>query len=112
MHGNDRQMRLCIVKPGVVSSIYGDFCEESGGRCTYAHLIGIYKGFFAQVLAYACFYKSEKLTQNRVFVQKSMESFMNETPDLYLVSALLQDLKPLKTFNLINNLNSIRFTVV
>ncbi len=32
---NDMQMRLCIIKLGVVSSIYGDFCEESGWRCTY-----------------------------------------------------------------------------
>ncbi len=30
------QMRLCIVKLGVVSSIYGDFWEESWWRCTYA----------------------------------------------------------------------------
>ncbi len=36
MHGNDMQMRLCIVKLGVVSSIYGDFGEESGWRSTYA----------------------------------------------------------------------------
>ncbi len=36
MHGNDMQMRLCIVKLGVVSSIYGDLCEESGWRCMYA----------------------------------------------------------------------------
>ncbi len=35
MHGNDMQMRLCIIKLGVVSSIYGDFWEESGWRCTY-----------------------------------------------------------------------------
>ncbi len=32
MHGNDMQMRLCIVKLGVVSSIYGDF-EGGGDRC-------------------------------------------------------------------------------
>ncbi len=31
MHGNDMQMRLCIVKLGVVSSIYGYFGEETGG---------------------------------------------------------------------------------
>ncbi len=36
MHGNDIQMMLCIVKLGVVSSMYGDFWEESGWRCTYA----------------------------------------------------------------------------
>ncbi len=36
MHGNDMQMRLCIVKLGVVSSIYGYFGEESGWRWTYA----------------------------------------------------------------------------
>ncbi len=35
MHGKDMQMRLCIVKLGVVSSILGDFREESGWRCTY-----------------------------------------------------------------------------
>ncbi len=35
MHGNDMQMRLCRVKLGVVSSIYGDFWDESGWRCTY-----------------------------------------------------------------------------
>ncbi len=35
MHGSDMRMRLCIVKLGVVSSIYGDFGEESGCRCTY-----------------------------------------------------------------------------
>ncbi len=29
MHGNDMQMRLCIIKLGVVSSVYGDFWEES-----------------------------------------------------------------------------------
>ncbi len=28
---------LFIVKLGIVSSIYGDFGEESGWRCTYAH---------------------------------------------------------------------------
>ncbi len=27
MQGNDMQMRLCIIKLGVVSSIYGDFGE-------------------------------------------------------------------------------------
>ncbi len=32
------QMRLCIVKLGVVSSIYGDFGEESGWRSTYAQI--------------------------------------------------------------------------
>ncbi len=37
MHGNDMQMRLCIVKLGVVSSIYGDCWKESGWRYTYAH---------------------------------------------------------------------------
>ncbi len=31
MHGNDMQMRLCIVKLGIVSSIY-DFGKESGWR--------------------------------------------------------------------------------
>ncbi len=36
IHGNVMQMRLCIVKLGVVSSIYGDLWEESGRRCTYA----------------------------------------------------------------------------
>ncbi len=36
MHGNDMQMRLCVVKLGVVSSIFGDFGEESGWRCTNA----------------------------------------------------------------------------
>ncbi len=30
MHGNDMQMRLCIVKLGVVSCIYGYFGEETG----------------------------------------------------------------------------------
>ncbi len=29
-------MRLCIVKLGVVSSIYGYFGEETGWRCMYA----------------------------------------------------------------------------
>jgi len=36
MHGNDMQIRLCIVKLGIVSSTYGDFCESSGWRCTCA----------------------------------------------------------------------------
>ncbi len=36
IHRNEMQMRLCIVKLGVVSSIYSDFWEESGWRCTYA----------------------------------------------------------------------------
>ncbi len=35
MHGN-MQMRLCIVKLGVVCSIHGDFLEETGSRCKYA----------------------------------------------------------------------------
>ncbi len=35
MHGNDMQIRSCIVKLGVVNSIYGDFWEESGWRFTY-----------------------------------------------------------------------------
>ncbi len=48
MHGNDMQMRLCIVKRGIVSSIYGVFREESWWRCTYAQS----KGIFAQVPAY------------------------------------------------------------
>ncbi len=59
MHGNDMQMRLCIV-----SSIYGDFWEELGGGGARTHnllLTGNYKGIFAQVLAYAWFYKSEKI---------------------------------------------------
>uniref|UniRef100_A0A8C1NC88 C-type lectin domain-containing protein n=1 Tax=Cyprinus carpio TaxID=7962 RepID=A0A8C1NC88_CYPCA len=33
------QMRLCIVKQGVVSSIYGDFGEESGWRSLYFILL-------------------------------------------------------------------------
>ncbi len=44
MHINDMQMRLCIIILGVVSSIYGDFWEESQS--------GINKGIFAQVLTY------------------------------------------------------------
>jgi len=36
MHGNDMQMTLCIVKWGVVSSVYGYFEEETGWRCRYA----------------------------------------------------------------------------
>ncbi len=36
MHGNYMQMRLCIVKLGIASSIYGDFGEAMGWRCTYA----------------------------------------------------------------------------
>ncbi len=61
MHGNDMQMRLCIVKLVVVSSIYGDFGEESGGdaRKHNLHLTGIYKGVFARVPAFAWFYKSK-----------------------------------------------------
>ncbi len=35
MHGNDMQMRLFIVKLGIVSSIYGDFLEETGWRRKY-----------------------------------------------------------------------------
>ncbi len=39
-------------KLGVVSSIYGDFWEESGGPHTHnLPLIGIYKGIFTHVLA-------------------------------------------------------------
>ncbi len=53
MHINDIQMRLCIVKLGIVSSIYGDFMVESDRRCTEISLllIGIYKAIFTQVLA-------------------------------------------------------------
>ncbi len=46
MHGNNMQMRLCAVKLGVVSSIYGDFWEESGwrdARTNNLSLTGIYK---------------------------------------------------------------------
>ncbi len=32
MHGNDMQMMLCTVKLGVLSSICGDFWEETGWR--------------------------------------------------------------------------------
>ncbi len=31
----EMQMRFCIIKLGVVSSIYGYFGEETGLRCTY-----------------------------------------------------------------------------
>ncbi len=43
---NDMQMRLCVVKLGVVSSIFGDFGEESGGDARTHNLLltGIYKG--------------------------------------------------------------------
>ncbi len=54
LHGNDMQMRLCIAKLGVVSSIYANFWDEN------LPLTGIYKGIFAQVLAFAWFYKFEK----------------------------------------------------
>ncbi len=57
-HENDIQMRLCIVKLGVVSSMYGDFGAESGRsrggdtRTRNLPLTEIYKGIFAQVPAY------------------------------------------------------------
>ncbi len=37
MHGNNVQMRLCIVKLGVVSSIYGDFLGRSRGGDARTH---------------------------------------------------------------------------
>ncbi len=54
-------------------------------------LTGIYKGIFAQVLAYAWFYKSEKIHEYAQssfyacvhFTMKSTESFMNETPGYF-----------------------------
>ncbi len=51
------QMRLCIIKLGIVSSIYGDFWEVSGGdaRAYNLPLAGVYKGIFAHVLAFICF---------------------------------------------------------
>ncbi len=54
---NDMQMRLCIVKLGVVSSMV--ISVRNRGEDARMHnlpLTGIYKGIFAQVLAYACFY--------------------------------------------------------
>ncbi len=44
MHRNDMQMRLCIVKLGVVSCIYGDFWESPHNLS----LTGIYKGFLCR----------------------------------------------------------------
>ncbi len=64
MHGNDMQMRLCIVKLGVVSSICVISGRSRGGdaRTHNLPLTRIYnKGIFAQVLAYTWFYKSEKI---------------------------------------------------
>ncbi len=57
-HENDMQMRLCIVKQGVVSSMYVDFGVESGGVGVEMHVHAIFpwlrfiKGFLAQVPAY------------------------------------------------------------
>ncbi len=55
------QMRLCRVKLGVVSSIYGDFGEELGGEARTHNFprTGIYKRILVQVPVYAWFYKSE-----------------------------------------------------
>ncbi len=44
MNVNDMQMRSCIVKLGIVSSLYGDFweniCEyKKSSFCAYVHLI-------------------------------------------------------------------------
>ncbi len=63
MHGNYMQIRLCIVKLGIESAIYGDFWEESGWRCT--------KCTHTQNLTFVHMY---------TFRVKSMESFINETP--------------------------------
>ncbi len=58
MHGNDMQMRLCIIKLGVVSSIYGDFW------CMHAFIN----------------LKTFVRTQNLAFRMKSTESFIHEAP--------------------------------
>ncbi len=45
------QMSLCVVKLGVVSSIYGDFWEESGGEMHIRTLfpgLGFIKGFLTR----------------------------------------------------------------
>ncbi len=61
-------------------------------RKRYLPLSGIYKGIFAQVLAYVWFNKSDKKltrTHNLAFVRtytfrmKSTESFINETPGVF-----------------------------
>ncbi len=97
VHGNDMQMRLCIVKLGVVSSIYGDFVEESRWRCTCAQssLTGVYKGIFC---TYAfIILKTFVRTQNLAFVRtytfrmKSMESFIHKAPVLSSALRLLSE---------------------
>ncbi len=60
---------LFIVKLGIVSSIYGHFGEESGVEmhmCTLFPWLRFIKGIFAQVLAYAWFYKSEKIHKSSI----------------------------------------------
>ncbi len=63
MLGNNMQMRLCIVKLGVLSSIYV-ISGRSWSGDAHTHnlpLTGIYRGIFKQVPAYPWFYKSENV---------------------------------------------------
>ncbi len=73
MHGNDMQMRLCLVKLGVVSSIYGYFWEESGWRCVRAIFpwLGFIKGFLLIFWRTHAFInlKTFVRTQNLAFVR-------------------------------------------
>ncbi len=64
--------------------LHGDFWEEMGWRCTYAQppLNGIYKGFWR---AHGFInLKNCVRMQNlgKTFRMKSMESFINEAPDV------------------------------
>ncbi len=87
------QMRLCTVKQGVVSSIYGDFWEESGVEihilCAQFSRLRFIKGFLHRFWRMHGFINLKKITrtQNLAFVRtyifrmKSTESFINETPE-------------------------------
>ncbi len=86
MHGNDKQMRLCIVKLGIVSSIYGVGVEMH--IHTLFPCLGFLKRFVCRFWCTHGFInlKKKKHTQNLAFVHtdtfrmKSTESFINETP--------------------------------
>ncbi len=84
------QMRLCIIKLGIVSSIYGDFWEVSGGdaRAYNLPLAGVYKGILFWRSFVFINLKTFVRMQNLAFVRsftfrmKSTERFIHEAPGL------------------------------
>ncbi len=74
MHGNNVQMRLCIVKLGVVSSIYGDFWGGVGVEMlvrTILPRVGFIKGFLCR------FWHTHAFINLKTFVRMRFCAYVN-----------------------------------